>query len=42
MGSEYIFKHEFARKRFRYNLINIINNAPPIVKDKINTHPIQG
>ena len=35
------FKHEFARKSFHYNLINIINNTPAI-KDKACTHSIQG
>ena len=35
-------KHEFAKKTLKYNLPYTINNTPHIVKDKVNTHSIQG
>ena len=35
-------KHEFAKKPLKYNLPYTINNTPHIVKDKVNTHSIQG
>ena len=35
-------KHEFAKKTLKYDLPYTINNTPHIVKDKVNTHSIQG
>ena len=36
------FKHEFARKSFHYNTINIIKSTPSSVKDKVYTQSFQG
>ena len=35
-------KHEFAKKMLKYNLPKLINDTPERVKDKINTHSLQG
>ena len=35
-------KHEFAKKCLKYNLPKLINDTPERVKDKINTHSLQG
>ena len=35
-------KHEFAKKDLNYNLPKLINDTPERVKDKINTHSLQG
>ena len=35
-------KHEFATKCLKYNLPKLINDTPERVKDKINTHSLQG
>ena len=35
-------KHEFAKKCLKYNLPKLINDTPERVKDKINTHCLQG
>ena len=35
-------KHEFAKKILKYNLPKLINDTPERVKDKINTHSLQG
>ena len=35
-------KHEFAKKYLKYNLQKLMNDTPKRVKDKINTHSLQG
>ena len=35
-------KHEFAKKILKYNMPKLINDTPERVKDKINTHSLQG
>ena len=35
-------KHEFAKKCLKYYLPKLINDTPERVKDKINTHSLQG
>ena len=34
--------HTFSKQCIRYELIHILNETPEIVKDKVNTHSIQG
>ena len=38
----YYVKHEFAKKCLRYNIIPTINKCPKQIKEKVNTHSIQG
>ena len=38
----YKTKHEFAMKCLRHNLPFLLNNIPTIVKEKLNTHSLQG
>ena len=38
----YTTKHEFAKKCLRHNLPFLLNNIPTIVKEKLNTHSLQG
>ena len=38
----YKTKHEFAKKCLRHNLPFLLNNIPTIVKEKLNTHSLQG
>ena len=35
-------KHEFAKKCLRHNLLFLLNNIPTIIKEKLNTHSLQG
>ena len=35
-------KHEFANKCLRHNLPFLLNDIPTMVKEKLNTHSLQG
>ena len=35
-------KHEYAKKRIRYCIPNILNNCPDLIKHKLYTHSIEG
>ena len=34
--------HDYAQKHIRHNLIQIINDTPNIIVDKIHTHSLRG
>ena len=38
----YTYKTNFAKKCLRHNLPFLLNNIPTIVKEKLNTHSLQG
>ena len=38
----FFVKHKFASDCLRYNLVKSINDCPSCIKDKVNTHSIQG
>ena len=40
--SKFRVKHEYAKKRIRYFILNTLDNCPDLIKHKLYTHSIEG